>query len=105
MRGKRVNLTGLTTLDRLKDMKTLSVADLKTHFSAVISELRNGKQVAITYGRHKEPLATIVPQSQLATPDYSIKLGDLKKAGWTYKLNNFEMSDQELLWRQAAARL
>ena len=78
-------------------MKTLSVADLKSQFSSVITDLRNGKEVAITYGRNQEPLATIVPQSKMVKPDYSIKPGDLKDEGWTYKMHDFEMTDEELL--------
>lgn len=78
-------------------MKTMTVAQLKSQFSAVIGDLREGRQVAITYGRNKELLATIVPQSKMVQPDYSIKVGDLAAAGWTYKLNNFEISDEQLL--------
>lgn len=78
-------------------MKTLSVADLKSQFSSVIIDLRNGEEVAVTYGRNKEPLATIVPQSKLPIPDYSIKLGDLRDQGWAYKMHNFAMTDEELL--------
>lgn len=78
-------------------MKTLSVADLKSQFSSVITDLRNGKEVAITYGRNQEPLATIVPQSKIMAPDYSIKLGDLKNKGWSYAIHDFEMTNEELL--------
>jgi len=78
-------------------MKTLSVAKLKSQFSSVVTDLRQGQEVAITYGRNKEPIATIVPQSKLAKPNYSVKLGDLKDQGWTYRLHNFEISDKELL--------
>ena len=78
-------------------MKTLSVAKLKSQFSSVITDLRQGHEVAITYGRNKEPLATIVPQSKITKPNYSIKLGDLKAQGWTYQLNNYEITDMELL--------
>lgn len=78
-------------------MKTMTTAKLKANFSSVVDELKKGNEVAITYGRKKTPLATIVPQSKLAKPDYSVKLGDLKEAGWSYKLKDFEMSDEELL--------
>jgi antitoxin (DNA-binding transcriptional repressor) of toxin-antitoxin stability system len=78
-------------------MKSLSVGKLKAEFSSVVDDLKQGKEVVILYGRKKEPLATIIPQSKLTMPDYSIRLGDLKAQGWTYKLNNFEMSVEELL--------
>lgn len=78
-------------------MKTMSVATLKAQFSSVVDDLKAGEEIAITYGRNKEPLGTIVPQSKRVEPDHSIKLGDLKKKGWTYKMKNFEMTDEELL--------
>ena len=49
-------------------MKTLSVGKLKTQFSSVVDDLKQGKEVAITYGRKKGPLTTIIPQSKLAKP-------------------------------------
>jgi antitoxin (DNA-binding transcriptional repressor) of toxin-antitoxin stability system len=78
-------------------MKTLSVAKLKAQFSSVVVDLRNGEEVAITYGRNKQPLATIIPQSKLAQPNHAIPLGDLQKKGWSYAMRDFEMSDEELL--------
>jgi antitoxin (DNA-binding transcriptional repressor) of toxin-antitoxin stability system len=78
-------------------MKTMTAAELKAEFSSVVHELKQGREVVITYGRKKEPLATIVPQSKMKKPDYSVKLGGLKAKGWTYELQNFEMTDEELL--------
>lgn len=75
----------------------MTVAKFKANFSSVVDELKRGNEVVITYGRNKKPLGTIVPQSKLKQPDYSVKLNDLKDAGWTYKLHNFEMTDEELL--------
>lgn len=90
-------MTLYETLPILYSMRTLSVADLKAQFSSVITDLRNGKLVVITYGRNKEPLATIVPQSRLEQPDESVQLGDLKADGWQYKLHDFKITDEELL--------
>ncbi len=78
-------------------MKILTVAKLKAEFSSVIDDLKQGHEVVITYGRKKEPIATIVPQSKLKKPDFSLQLGDLKKAGWTYQMKNFEITDEEFL--------
>jgi len=75
----------------------MTAAKFKANFSSVVDELKKGNKVAITYGRKKEPLATIIPQSKIDKPDYSVKLGDLKANGWTYKLDNFEMTEEELL--------
>jgi len=78
-------------------MKTMTTAKFKANFSSVVDELKKGNEVAITYGRNKTPLATIVPQSKLNKPNYSVKIGDLQAMGWTYKLDNFEMTEEELL--------
>lgn len=76
--------------------KSLTVAELKAQFSSVVADLRAGEEIVITYGRNKTPLATLVP-SPKAAPDYSIEIGDLEKAGWTYEMHNFEMTDEEFL--------
>ncbi len=74
----------------------MATADFKANFSSVVDELKRGNKVVISYGRKKEPLATIIPQSQLDKPDYSVQLGDLEKNAWTYKLKDFDMSADEL---------
>ena len=42
-------------------MKALAVGELKTHFSQILNEVRQGEKVGILYGRAKEPVAMIVP--------------------------------------------
>lgn len=74
----------------------MTTADFKANFSSVVDELKRGNRVVITYGRKKEPLATIIPQSQLIKPNYSVEIGDLKSQGWTYTLKDFEMTEEEL---------
>ena len=37
------------------------VGELKTHFSAVLEEVKQGQKVGILYGRAKKPVAMIVP--------------------------------------------
>lgn len=78
-------------------MKTMSVAELKRQFSSVVSDLKQGKEITITYGRGKQPLGKIVPQSMLSMPDHSIKLGDLQAQGWSYKMKNFDLTDEDLI--------
>ena len=75
----------------------MTAAEFKANFSSVVDELKHGNKVVITYGRKKVPLATIIPQSQLNKPNYSVKIGDLKTQGWTYTLNDFEMTEEELI--------
>ena len=75
----------------------MTAAEFKANFSSVVDELKHGNKVVITYGRKKVPLATIIPQSQLNKPNYSVKIGDLKTQEWTYTLNDFEMTEEELI--------
>lgn len=42
-------------------MITLSVGDLKAHFSHIIKKVQNGEEIAIAYGKKKEIVAIIVP--------------------------------------------
>lgn len=42
-------------------MKTISVGDFKTHFSAMLKLVEGGEKIAITYGRKKEIKALLVP--------------------------------------------
>lgn len=77
--------------------KKLTVAEFKAQFSTVVDELKQGREVQVTYGRNRRPLATMVPSSKHAKPDHSIRLGDLQKKGWTYSLHDFEMTDEEFL--------
>lgn len=37
-------------------MKTMTTAELKANLSLVVEELKQGREVTITYGRKKEPL-------------------------------------------------
>ena len=42
-------------------MKTKSVGELKTHFSEVLENVKNGESIAISYGRKKKKVAVIIP--------------------------------------------
>ncbi len=46
-------------------MKTMTVADFKTNFSAVLKEVEAGEKIAITYGRKKEVKAMLVPSTEI----------------------------------------
>lgn len=45
-------------------MKTMTVGDFKTNFSAVLKEVEAGEKIAITYGRKKEVKAMLVPSEE-----------------------------------------
>jgi antitoxin (DNA-binding transcriptional repressor) of toxin-antitoxin stability system len=51
----------LTRISHTKNMKALTVAELKSHFSDILVQVRNGESVRILYGKSKRPVAMIVP--------------------------------------------
>lgn len=56
-------------------MKTMTVGEFKTNFSAALKEVEEGHKIAITYGRKKEIKAMLVPNEIIAKKR---KLGILK---------------------------
>ena len=42
-------------------MKTIQASKAKTHFSAVLQEVKEGKEVVITYGKNEQEIAVIIP--------------------------------------------
>ena len=50
------------------NMKTLCVAELKTHFSDVLVHVQNGESIKILYGKSKKPVAMITPIEQKKSP-------------------------------------
>ena len=78
-------------------MKTMTVGELKAHFSEVLSQLnQNGEPVAISYGKKKEKIAAIIPYSQLK-PQTSRTLGVMQgKASYVIH-EDFALTDDEML--------
>jgi antitoxin (DNA-binding transcriptional repressor) of toxin-antitoxin stability system len=75
-------------------MKTMSVGDFKTNFSAVLKEVEDGQRIAITYGRKKEVKAMLIPNE---VKSKKRKLGVwVGKASFKIK-NNFKITDEEFL--------
>jgi len=69
---------------------------LKSRFSEVLSDIRSGEEIVITYRKKKENIAVIVPYSEYAKKN-RIRLGLLR----TKKMkihDDFEMSEEELLY-------
>ena len=42
-------------------MQQMSLAKIKTNFSAVIKDVEGGEEVVVLYGKRKQPVAKIVP--------------------------------------------
>jgi antitoxin (DNA-binding transcriptional repressor) of toxin-antitoxin stability system len=49
-------------------MKVLSVAEVKTHFSDLLVQVKNGENVKILYGKSKKPVAMLVPIENRNSP-------------------------------------
>jgi antitoxin (DNA-binding transcriptional repressor) of toxin-antitoxin stability system len=75
-------------------MKTLAVGEFKSHFSEVIESIKNGEEVALSYGKKKEKIAVLVPYSKYTKSRKRI-LGILEnKAGFSLS-TDFKVSDDE----------
>jgi antitoxin (DNA-binding transcriptional repressor) of toxin-antitoxin stability system len=77
-----------------KNMKALTVAELKTHFSDVLVRVKNGENAKILYGKTKKPVAMIVPIENINSPR---KIGVLDGKA-SFKINgNGKISEEKFL--------
>jgi antitoxin (DNA-binding transcriptional repressor) of toxin-antitoxin stability system len=75
-------------------MKALTVAQVKSHFSDVLVQVKNGENVKILYGKTKKPIAMIIPIEKVDKPR---KIGILDgKAAFTMN-GNGKISEDEFL--------
>lgn len=77
-------------------MKTMTVGELKTHFSDALDSVRAGKTIVVCYGRNQEKVAAIVPYASVA-PAHKRKLGLLKGKARVKFARNFKLDDESLL--------
>jgi prevent-host-death family protein len=77
-------------------MKTVAIADLKSHLSSILREVENGIEIAITNGKKKETIAVLVPIEEYRKSKVR-KLGSLKGKMTVKFSKDFKMSDKELL--------
>lgn len=77
-------------------MKNLQVAELKTNFSEVLEDVKNGEEITISFGRKKEKIAVIIPYSKYKK-NIKRKLGILENKA-SYKIDkNFKFTDEDFL--------
>jgi antitoxin (DNA-binding transcriptional repressor) of toxin-antitoxin stability system len=76
-------------------MKAMAVEEVKTHFSEILKEVKNGKRVGILYGKTKKPIAMIVPYNEGKKIERKIGILD-GKIKIEFK-DDFEMTSEELL--------
>jgi len=77
-------------------MKTLTVGEFKSRFSAVLQDVRKGCSVGVSYGRKEELVAVLVPPDALK-PASGLKLGLLANKARFRMNDDFKMSDEEFL--------
>jgi antitoxin (DNA-binding transcriptional repressor) of toxin-antitoxin stability system len=76
-------------------MKAMPVGEVKTHFSEVLEEVKQGNRIGILYGRTRKPVAMIVPYIEEKTSRRKIGILD-GKIEILFK-DDFEMTTEELL--------
>jgi antitoxin (DNA-binding transcriptional repressor) of toxin-antitoxin stability system len=76
-------------------MKAMSVGEVKTHFSEVLEEVKQGNRIGILYGRTKKPVAMIVPYIEEKASRRKIGILD-GKIEIKFR-DDFEMTIEELL--------
>jgi len=77
-------------------MKTLAVAEVKTHLSSLLKEVELGNEIGITFGRKKETIAVIVPIGEY-NKIKTRRLGTLEGRATVKFVGEWSMSDEELL--------
>lgn len=77
-------------------MQTMTVGEVKAHFSEVLDLVQKGEDVIISFGKKKEKVAVLVPFSHYQGKPRRM-LGLLEgKATFTMR-DDFAISDEELL--------
>jgi prevent-host-death family protein len=77
-------------------MKTLSLAEAKTHFSAILKEVGSGNEIAISYGKKRETIAVIIPY-ETWKKSKKRKLGVLEGTTAVKFSKDFSMTDEEFI--------
>jgi antitoxin (DNA-binding transcriptional repressor) of toxin-antitoxin stability system len=76
-------------------VKSLAVGELKSHFSQILDEVKQGAKVGILYGKNKKPVAMIVPYVEEKSEKR--RLGILDGKVKIEFMDDFEMTDEELI--------
>jgi antitoxin (DNA-binding transcriptional repressor) of toxin-antitoxin stability system len=77
-------------------MKTLSLVEAKTHFSAILKDVRLGNEIAISYGKKKETIAVITPY-ETWKKSKKRQLGTLVGKVTVKFSKDFSITDEELI--------
>ena len=77
-------------------MKTLAVGELKSQFSAVLAEMKEGHPVAVGFGKSKRKIAVMIPYRQYRKTT-GRRLGILEGRATCRVLADFSVSDDDVL--------
>ena len=75
-------------------MITMTAAEVKTHFSDVLVQVKNGENIRILYGKSKKPVAMIVPIEDMESPR---KIGILDGIASFIEVGDGKISTEEFL--------
>lgn len=77
-------------------MKSMTVGEFKSQFSAVLEIVRRGGSVAVCYGRRRQPLAVLVP-ARPSRNGAGRRLGVLASKARAVFMGEWSVSDEDLL--------
>lgn len=77
-------------------MKTLTVGHLKSNFSKVLNNLKNGEEYTVAFGKKKEKIAVMIPYKKYLS-SFQKKIGVLEGKGKIISTDDFKISDEEFL--------
>lgn len=77
-------------------MQVISVGEFKARFSEILSQVKKGQEIVISFGKQRKKVAVLIPYSRLKRRPQR-KLGLLKGRA-SYRIrDNFKLSDEEIL--------
>lgn len=77
-------------------MKTMTVGELKSRFSEVVKEVRQGESIILCFGRRQEKIAVIMPYNRSLLPEKR-KIGRYQDQLVCEFTEGFSFTDQEFL--------
>jgi prevent-host-death family protein len=77
-------------------MKTLQLAEAKTHFSSILKDVEAGNEIGITYGKKKRAIAVIIPYEKWKKGQKR-QLGTLEGKMSVEFSDDFSMTEEELI--------
>ena len=77
-------------------MQTMTVGEVKSHFSEALDLVQKGEDIVISFGKRKEKIAVLVPFSRYAQKQQRT-LGLLAGKATCFIKEGFRLTDDELL--------